>query len=221
MRGNETREHLKAIALQLFAEHGVEGVSVRDILAAAGQRSGGSLHYHFGGKDGLLRELIADGALLYDAARQRKLTALEAATSTPTLRDILRILAEPFAGDAPEAIVPPGYLTLLNSLMVEHYDAFIEGVEGRDLGYRRCIEHLRALLPEVPRELLNQRIRLMMLFLFSVASTRDRPAEGTVWQRFWQEPASRLTLIDCIEGMLRQPVSAETLAASAPRPPAA
>jgi AcrR family transcriptional regulator len=178
---------------------------VRDILAAAGQRSGGALHYHFGGKEGLLRELIADAATLFDQARLRKLAALQNKRTAPVLRDVLRILADPFAGEKPEHVAPRGYSALLNSLQVEHYEAFIQGVEGLDVGYRQCIQRLRELLPDVPRQRLNQRIRLMMLFLFSAASARERAGGSSVWQVFWSQPGSRETLLDCLEGMLTGP----------------
>ena len=204
-KGEETRAQLKQVALALFAERGVDGVSVRDILAAAGQRSGGALHYHFGGKEGLLRELIADAAAGFDGARLLKLDALAAKGGAPTLRDVLRILADPFEGAAREAHVPRGFGALLNALQVEHYQAFTEGVEGLDVGYRQCVAMLRELLPELTRTQLNQRIRLMMLFLFSASSARERAGESSVWQQFWAEPSSRETLLDCLEGMLRQP----------------
>ncbi len=218
MRGIDTRNHIKQIALQLFAKHGVEGVSVRDILAAADQRSGGSLHYHFGGKDGLVHELVADGAQLFDEARVRRLDELEASDPQPQLRDILRILTDPFAGEDIQAVVQPGYLGLINSLLVDHYDALVEAVGDRDVGYRRCVEHIRALLPDIPRELLNQRIRLMMFFLFGIAASRERAEKGSLWARFWKEPASDANLLDCLEGMLNEPVSSETVAAAQPAP---
>lgn len=209
-KGLETREQLKRVALALFAERGVDQVSVRDILSEAGQRSGGALHYHFGGKEGLLRELIADAARVFDEARLKRLAAIKA-QGAPTLRDVLRVLADPF-DSAREQHVPRGYGALMNALQVEHYQAFIAGVEGLDVGYRECISLLRQLLPELPRQQLNQRIRLMMLLMFSSAAARERAttsasSEASVWAQFWAEPGSRDTLIDCFEGMLRQPGS--------------
>ena len=211
-KGLETREQLKRVALALFAERGVDQVSVRDILSEAGQRSGGALHYHFGGKEGLLRELIADAARQFDEARLHKLAALRSRRSPIALRDVLRVLADPFDGDSREQHVPHGYGALLNALQVENYEAFTQGVEGLDVGYRECISLLRQLLPELPRQQLNQRIRLMMLLMFSSAAARERAAssassEASVWAQFWAEPGSRDTLIDCFEGMLRQPGS--------------
>ena len=58
MLGLETRARLKEAAQRLFSERGVEGVSIDQMLAAAGQRNKASLHYHFGTKLDLVRELV-------------------------------------------------------------------------------------------------------------------------------------------------------------------
>ena len=57
IRALNTRERLLDIAEQLFAENGVDSISIRSINAAA-QLSPGILHYHFGNKDTLLEAII-------------------------------------------------------------------------------------------------------------------------------------------------------------------
>lgn len=52
-----TRERLLEAAAPLFAEHGREGVSIRDIAARAGVRHG-CINYHFRSKDELYREVM-------------------------------------------------------------------------------------------------------------------------------------------------------------------
>lgn len=47
-----SRARIIAVAAQLFAEHGYEGASIRDIAQAAGMTTA-SLYYHFSGKDDL------------------------------------------------------------------------------------------------------------------------------------------------------------------------
>jgi AcrR family transcriptional regulator len=56
-RKTETRERLLAAAAQLFAEHGVDAVSVDAVAEAAG-RTSGSVYAHFGSKQGLLLALL-------------------------------------------------------------------------------------------------------------------------------------------------------------------
>jgi AcrR family transcriptional regulator len=56
-RKAETRTRLLAAAADLFAEHGIDGVSVDAVAEAAG-RTSGSVYAHFGSKQGLLLALL-------------------------------------------------------------------------------------------------------------------------------------------------------------------
>ncbi|MGO9344359.1 MAG: TetR/AcrR family transcriptional regulator [Acidimicrobiales bacterium] len=60
-----TRTRLLGAATELFAEHGIDGVSVDAVAAAAG-RTSGAVYDHFGSKHGLLIALLDDwsGALV-------------------------------------------------------------------------------------------------------------------------------------------------------------
>ncbi len=60
-----TRTRLLVAAAELFAEHGIDGVSV-DAVAAAVGRTSGAVYDHFGSKHGLLLALLDDwsGALV-------------------------------------------------------------------------------------------------------------------------------------------------------------
>ena len=55
----ETRSDLILAAEGLFAAHGIDGPSLRELTRAAGQRNTGSLQYHFGDRDGLLQAVLA------------------------------------------------------------------------------------------------------------------------------------------------------------------
>ena len=56
-RGSQTRERLLDAAERLWGQRGVEGVSLREIRLAAGQRNSSALQFHFGGRRGLLLAL--------------------------------------------------------------------------------------------------------------------------------------------------------------------
>jgi AcrR family transcriptional regulator len=56
-RGDATRERLLDVAEQMLSSRGVEGVSLREIRIAAGQRNTSALQFHFGDRDGLLKAL--------------------------------------------------------------------------------------------------------------------------------------------------------------------
>src|ERR1700722_17011377 len=71
-----TRERLKSAAIRLFSIHGIDGVSVRDIVTEAGAKNGASLHYYFRTKDDLIRELVVYAAQRSDRARNVRLDRL-------------------------------------------------------------------------------------------------------------------------------------------------
>ncbi|MFT6309805.1 MAG: AcrR family transcriptional regulator [Porticoccus sp.] len=90
-----TRDRLLDVAEQLFAEKGVDSVSIRSINAAA-QLSPGILHYHFGNKDTLLEAIVArrmDEIMEHRYAMINNLST----NTTPTTNDMAAILVTPLA----------------------------------------------------------------------------------------------------------------------------
>ena len=55
---NDTRDKLIVHGQRLFAEQGVFRVPLRLVVDQAGQKNSSALHYHFGGRDGLLQAII-------------------------------------------------------------------------------------------------------------------------------------------------------------------
>jgi AcrR family transcriptional regulator len=75
-RKAETRARLLEAAAGLFAEHGIDGVSVDAVADAAG-RTSGAVYAHFGSKQGLLLAVL-------DAWKQSVLTLLSAEVALTT-----------------------------------------------------------------------------------------------------------------------------------------
>ncbi len=69
--GGDTRRLLLDVAEQLYAEHGIDGVSLRTVASTAGLASG-ALHYHFAAGDQLLAAVLERRAPVV-AARTREL----------------------------------------------------------------------------------------------------------------------------------------------------
>jgi len=82
-----TRERILHCAESLFAERGIDGVSLREITATAGANSAAA-HYHFGSKEALLDKLFTPRA---QAIAQRRLELLQVARNKGALQleDIL------------------------------------------------------------------------------------------------------------------------------------
>ena len=92
----ETRQQLLMSALSLFAERGIEAVSLRAINQAAGSRNASAVHYHFGDKLGIVEAVIQlvrkDVASYRDPALDR-LEERSARGDHPSCREII---AAPF-----------------------------------------------------------------------------------------------------------------------------
>ncbi len=96
-----TRERILDAAEKLFAEQGFNGVSTRDITEAAGANSA-AMHYHFGSKGGVIRELFERRLGPINAERER-LMEEALADDPPDLSRLLRAFIGPTLtiGDSP------------------------------------------------------------------------------------------------------------------------
>lgn len=98
-RKAETRQRLLDAAALLFAERGIEAVSI-DTIAEAADRTSGAVYAHFGGKEGLLaallENLINESAAVMDA--ELSVATDEAGQSDEHLAALWRTFASPPPG---------------------------------------------------------------------------------------------------------------------------
>jgi AcrR family transcriptional regulator len=91
---SRARDALRRSAERLFAAHGLDGVSLRQITREAGQRNTTALQYHFGNRDGLLLEVLEHHLrqvelrreALLDRYRDRHAEVLAEASARPANR---------------------------------------------------------------------------------------------------------------------------------------
>lgn len=93
--GAGTRERLMQAAERLYAERGVDAVSIRDITNDAGANSA-AIHYHFGSKAGLITAILDWRAAAVAARRAAWMAPIEAADE-PTLREVIEAFVVPTA----------------------------------------------------------------------------------------------------------------------------
>lgn len=89
-----TQLMLLRAAERLFAERGVDAVSLREIAAAAGQRNHSATLYHFGTKRDLLEALLQRHSGPVDDSFVAALDRLRA-EGRESLRDIIEVLVRP------------------------------------------------------------------------------------------------------------------------------
>ena len=215
MKDASTRDLLKLAARRLFAHRGLDGVSVRDIVLAAGQRNSGSLHYYFGTKENLARELVSDGAKLIDQRRNSRLDDLERAGGPRHLREVIEVLVWPSTGLAGEHGEEDSYIRFITLLQMSHRQLFLDALEGRwASGYERCLAHIRRLLKDIDPVIVTQRLVFMSLYMRAAMSSREAALEaGSQSHHFWSAEITMQNLIDSIEGILRPAPSRQTRSA--------
>ncbi|GAA2639439.1 helix-turn-helix domain-containing protein [Actinomadura fulvescens] len=92
---NGTRERLLDAALRLYAERGLDAVSLREINQAAGARNATAVQYHFAGRAGIIKAIFDRHLPDVDARRHALLDAYEAAGGG--VRDLAAALVRPLA----------------------------------------------------------------------------------------------------------------------------
>ncbi len=195
------------VAERLFAMHGIDGVSLRQIAAAAGTANNSAVNYHFGSKEGLIAAIFQ--YRLPQLTSERKMLA---ARSDP---DDLRSRFEAY------------YLPVLNIAEAtdNYYVSFVEQLQRRwastgasaplpDLPTegQHSIEDFRndleRLLPHLDAPLRRIRIATAMSTSLYAAADRERAVAGDV-----ERPPFELfvsALLDGIVGFLEAPVSDAT-----------
>ena len=214
-KGERTRLRLKKTALRLFVQRGLENVSIRDIQAAAGQKNNGSISYYFSSRDALIRELVADTARIMDEDNNRRLDALEARGGPVSIRQVAEIMLpvthRPESPDSDEDVYR---LRFFISVLITRRELLFEATAGADRATRRCFAHIRRLAPDMPPEILRQRLQLMLLYALSAgASMEAGTPDNRNWKSLWGLASAEPNLADTMTGIIIAPVSAEALAA--------
>ncbi|HVO16630.1 MAG TPA: TetR family transcriptional regulator [Alphaproteobacteria bacterium] len=157
----------------LFAERGVEAVSIRDIAAAAGVNSA-LIAYHFGGKEELFLAVYRAVADPINAERRRRFDALEKLSPGPSVEEILEAWMRPALVDYVDAEHARfAKLALVGAL----YDQRGHGRLGPDVFNEvndRFVGSLQQALPDVPRATLVWRLYFVIGAVMMAARQRAR-----------------------------------------------
>jgi AcrR family transcriptional regulator len=111
------RSALADAARTLFAERGIDGVSMREIGRAAGHRNTNAVQYHFGGRESLVAEVLRPHHRQVADRRAALLDVLDDQPE-PSIRDIAGALVRPSAALLEDG---PGrdYLRIVAELIAE------------------------------------------------------------------------------------------------------
>ncbi len=114
--GRSAPERLVAAAEELFAERGIDAVSLREINRAAEQGNASALQYHFGDRAGLLRAVLAKHAPAVEARRHALLDRYVDHGSSD-LRELAAAFVEPLAAELGSDDGGRAYLRVVSELV--------------------------------------------------------------------------------------------------------
>lgn len=162
-RARATPERLVDAAERLFAESDFEGVSLRQVAAAAGVNSA-AVHYHFGSREALLRAVLLRRMEGIQKRRETLLAEFKARDEPPTVRSVVEIIVLPLA----EMIAEPGasgraYIRLLARVYADR-KSLVSDMVMSHFGdyYRELGGWLARALPHIPKRVRDRRMSLVV-----------------------------------------------------------
>jgi AcrR family transcriptional regulator len=179
-----TRDLLLDAAARLYAERGIDNVSLAEIVRTARQRNASAVHYHFGSRDDVLQALLARHVPVIAERRHR---LLEEARDRPDgdARSAVEAIVRPVTEFAQRGWRERAYLQI-GSELAEAVDrttpelrALLSQTEGH-----QAWALLRHRCPAVPGDLWRVRQEISITFIGRAAADRarrlDRGDEGEV-----------------------------------------
>jgi AcrR family transcriptional regulator len=162
VRKRDTRQQLILAAERLFAERGIEGVSLREINIAARQRNTSAAHYHFGSKESLIDAIFEYRRAEVGKRREEMIDTLEASGRGSDVRALAEALVLPLASEIQHGPEASHYLEFLAHLFLTSPTQVGEILRKYHAEYGRWTAMATRILPHVPRRILYMRLFLMV-----------------------------------------------------------
>jgi len=214
-RNMTTREHTRRqlilAAEKLFAESGIDGVSLRQINIEAGQKNSSAAHYHFGSKDSLILSIYQHRMAHVNERRLITLEKMQSDRKENSVRDLVGAIVNPIVAEIDADESGRNYIRFMAQAIGHPQLDLVElWRQEHSGGLARALELLRHALPDVPDPLFGQRFGLA--FEQIVHSLADREKLRSSPQNTFEVDAPLFVsnLIDCIAGAMAAPISTQT-----------
>jgi AcrR family transcriptional regulator len=214
----KTRTCILLTAEKLFAEHGIDRVSIRQINLAAGQKNSSATQYHFGTKVGLLEALFDYRMEPINQRRLEMLDELKEAGTENTLCGLVEVLVHPLADQL--RTHGAGYYYIPIVAQVTGHPDYHEIAQHRSrhsTGLQQLLILIRKNLPDIPDALILQRFGMALRQVFNELSDYQRlhglPHKRGNLSSTADSGMSLLIngLVDVVTAQFSAPVSAATL----------
>jgi AcrR family transcriptional regulator len=196
-----------AAAERLFAERGIDGVSLREINTAAGQRNSTALQYHFGDRTGLLNAVLAKHYPEIEMRRHQLLDEYESRGDLPEAearRTLAAALVRPMAAKLADLDGGRAYLRIMEQLV---HRAGLPALQSRPADPGQSINRWRELVAPLLSEIAVRRLhqRFTAIRVTYVELARRAAGPGGKDDRLFISH-----LIDVVSAVLATEVSEET-----------
>jgi AcrR family transcriptional regulator len=169
-----TRDKLIDAAARLFAERGIDNVSINEIVRAAGQRNASAVHYHFGNRDQVLYALLERHV---PTIAERRLELLDVARQRPAreVRVAAEAIVRPVTEFAQRGWRERAYLQIGSEVAqaIDRATPEMQTLLERTAGYEAW-DLMRVRCPKVPDDLWRERQQICIVFIGRTAADRAR-----------------------------------------------
>jgi AcrR family transcriptional regulator len=206
-----TRERLILAGERLFAEHGIDGVSLRQINVEAGQRNSSAAHYHFGSKLSLIHAVSDYRMERVNRRRMQMLDTLAGSGRDRDVRAIVETIVQPIAEEIAGSEGGSYYIRFL-AQMIGHPQLKLEDIWASRFatGMKRVTTLLHRALPDIPPAIFLQRFGLMWEQIIHALADRERLSSTAANDDRQSVMLFVSNLVDVIAGGLTAPVSPGT-----------
>ena len=211
-RGETTKLALMRAAEKLIADRGVENISIREIVVAAGQKNESALQYHFKNLRGLLKAIRTERSEQVQARRAELLEALLSETSEPSLQQLCSLMIEPTFQLARDDVDFRRYIKAFGHELALTESSPLKAVSntgGGGASGQQMGQLLRKALPHLDEE--DYRRRMEAAVTLCSASMYQQARQKNAFRRHQSELFLN-SLLDALFGLLSAPVSPRTLA---------
>jgi len=194
--GASSRVRMILVAEKLFAEKGLDGVSLREIMLVARQGNSNAIQYHFGSKEGLVLAIFGFRVTEMEGVRRRMLDGAGRSGRLTDIRTLFNILFRP-------------YLDLVDDEGRHSYAAFMAAylVRYRPLGMKHAgdtpevyshalsetVQLIYKCAKGIPLKISQNRLEIVNLMFFNVVCR---------WDNSLAESADRLPLEMLVDDVL-------------------
>lgn len=207
-----TRRQLILAAEKLFAEAGIDGVSLRQINVAAGQKNSSAAHYHFGSKSALILSIYQHRMESVNRRRIAQLQQVKADGREQDVRALVEAIVQPIVAEIDADDSGGNYIRFMAQAMGHPQLDLIElWQQEHSGGLADTIALLhRALDDDVPEPLVGQRFGLAFEQIIHSLADREklRQSAGNTFEV--NAVLFVNNLIDAVAGSMAAPVSAAT-----------